>query len=101
MTNLIRSSSCSTRDDIMYSDIWYDDDDISVCGDGGHYLALARACPGVGSVSSLDGHEIEGEREDGLRVGIWANVADRKLASWRQVGGAVGVVSDEVSDEPL
>lgn len=41
-----------------------------------------------------------GERE-GAREGAWDRAADRNPGSWRQVGGAVGVAAEEVSDEPL
>lgn len=41
-----------------------------------------------------------GERE-GAREGAWDRVADRNPGSWRQVGGAVGVAAEDVSDEPL
>ena len=41
-----------------------------------------------------------GERE-GAREGTWDRVAERKVGSCRQVGGAVGVAADEVSEDPL
>ena len=67
-------------------------------GCGVHYLALASAWPGVGRSEVVQ--EREGEREGG-RDGTWDNVADRKLVSCRQVGVAVGVAADDVSDDPL
>ena len=65
--------------------------------ESGHYLALAS---GVGSGRSEEDQERGGESE-GAREGTWDSVAERKVGSCRQVGGAVGVAADEVSDDPL
>ena len=65
--------------------------------ESGHYLALAS---GVGSGRSEEGQERGGERE-GVRDGTWDSVAERQAGSCRQVGGAVGVAADDVSDDPL
>lgn len=68
---------------------------------GEHYLALASPC--VDSVEKLCSavcQESEGESE-GAREGTWDRVVERKPASCRQMGGAVGVAAEEVSDDPL
>ena len=67
---------------------------------GGHYLALASAdVPG----REEGGRERSGEvqEREGAREGTWDRVADRNPGSCAQVGGAMGVVSAEASEEPL
>lgn len=63
------------------------------------YFALASACPCERERSAVCQVRL-GERE-GAREGAWDRVADRNPGSWRQVGGAVGVAAEDVSDEPL
>ena len=63
---------------------------------GGHYLALASA--GTGETEE---REWSGESQEVREGGTCASVADRKLGSCTQVGGAVGVVSEELSEEVM
>ena len=70
----------------------------SVCG--GLYLALASAAPG--GTAEVEGSERSGGVHEAREGGTWERVADRNAGSSIQVGGAVGVVSQELSpEEPL
>ena len=68
---------------------------------GGHYLALARAAPGMEEAGRGRSGEPQEERGGGPSEGTWEKVAERNAWSCGQVGWAVGVVSAEVSEEPL